>query len=104
MPRDGVPSICVDFAALTRENLDPQEGFVLSRVNGEWDVQSILKLCPMGEDEAMLIFARLLDRKLIRLGVGTGGPGGGAPRLRHSVGPVPSLLSSVLQSRSGGRL
>jgi hypothetical protein len=30
-------------------------------------VQSILKLCPMGEEEAMLIFARLLDRKLIRL-------------------------------------
>jgi hypothetical protein len=68
VPRDGVPSICVDFAALTRENLDPQEGFVLSRVNGQWDVQSILKLCPMGEDETMLIFARLLDRKLIRLG------------------------------------
>ena len=38
-----------------------------SRVNGEWDVQSILKLCPMGEDEALLIFARLLERKLIRL-------------------------------------
>jgi hypothetical protein len=68
VPPDGVPSICVDFAALTRENLDPQEGFVLSRVNGQWDVQSILKLCPMGEDETMLIFARLLDRKLIRLG------------------------------------
>ena len=67
IPRDGVPSICVDFATLTRENLDPHEGFVLSRVNGQWDVQSILKLCPMGEDEAMLIFARLLDRKLIRL-------------------------------------
>ena len=27
---------------------------MLSRVNGEWDVQSILKLCPMGEEEAML--------------------------------------------------
>jgi tetratricopeptide (TPR) repeat protein len=67
IPLDGVPSICVDFATLTRQNLDPHEGFVLSRVNGQWDVQSILKLCPMGEDEAMLIFARLLDRKLIQL-------------------------------------
>lgn len=63
---DGVPTIAVDLATLTRQNLDPHEGFVLSRVNGQWDVQSILKLCPMTEEEALLIFARLLDRKLIR--------------------------------------
>jgi len=36
-------------------------------VNGEWDVQSILKVCPMGEDAAIQIFARLLDRNLIAL-------------------------------------
>jgi hypothetical protein len=64
---DLVPRIAVDLATLTRQNLDPHEGFVLSRVNGEWDVQSILKLCPMNEDETLLIFARLLDRKLITL-------------------------------------
>ncbi len=64
---DQVPALAVDFATLTKQNLDPHEGFVLSRVNGQWDVQSILKLCPMGEEEAMLIFARLLDRKLIKL-------------------------------------
>ena len=67
VPRDKVPSLAVDLATLTRQKLDPQEGFVLSRVNGQWDVQSILKLCPMGEEEAMLIFARLLERKLIQL-------------------------------------
>jgi hypothetical protein len=67
IPRDKVPSLAVDFATLTKQNLDPQEGFVLSRVNGQWDVQSILKLCPMSEDEALLIFARLLERKLVRL-------------------------------------
>ncbi len=67
VPRDKVPSLAVDFVTLTKQNLDPHEGFVLSRVNGQWDVQSILKLCPMGEEEAMLIFARLLERKLISL-------------------------------------
>jgi hypothetical protein len=67
VPRDKVPSLAVDMATLTRQNLDPHEGFVLSRVNGQWDVQSILKLCPMGEEEAMLIFVRLLERGLIRL-------------------------------------
>jgi len=67
VPRDRVPRIAVDFATLTRQNLDPQEGFVLSRVNGEWDVESILRLCPMAEDETLLIFVRLLDRRLIEL-------------------------------------
>jgi hypothetical protein len=67
IPGTAVPRVRVDFQALTRESLDPQEGFVLSRVNGEWDVQSILKLCPMSEDDALLIFARLLDRNLIDL-------------------------------------
>jgi len=67
VPRDKVPTLAVTLADLTAEKLDPQEGFVLSRVNGEWDVQSILKLCPMGEDAALLIFARLLDRNLISL-------------------------------------
>jgi hypothetical protein len=67
IPRDKTPVLAVDLPTLTQQNLDPQEGFVVSRVNGQWDVQSILKLCPMGEDETLLIFARLLDRKLIRL-------------------------------------
>jgi hypothetical protein len=57
----------MDLPTLTRENFDSQEGFVLSRVNGEWDVQSILKLCPMAEEDALLIFARLLERKVIDL-------------------------------------
>jgi hypothetical protein len=62
---DKVPHLTVDFVTLTREKFDPQEGFVLSRVNGQWDVQSILKLCPMTEEEALLIFTRLLDRRVI---------------------------------------
>jgi hypothetical protein len=62
-----VPIVSMASLALCREAFDPQEGFVLSRINGQWDVGSILKLCPMSEDEALLIFARLLDRKVISL-------------------------------------
>jgi hypothetical protein len=62
-----VPVLLLDFKALTTQDLDAQEGFVVSRVNGEWDVQSILKLCPMKEDDALLIFARLVERKVIAL-------------------------------------
>jgi hypothetical protein len=62
-----VPVLLLDFKALTAQDLDAQEGFVVSRVNGEWDVQSILKLCPMQEDDALMIFARLLERGVIGL-------------------------------------
>ncbi len=64
---DKVPVLKADFQTLTRENFDSHEGFVLSRINGEWDVQSILKICPMSEEDALLIFVRLLDREVIVL-------------------------------------
>jgi hypothetical protein len=67
VPLDKVPLLLMDMGTLTKQNFDPQEGFVLSRVNGEWDVRSILKLCPMEEQDALLIFARLLERKVISL-------------------------------------
>ena len=67
VPLDGVPVLMMNVISLTRQNFDAREGFVLSRVNGEWDVRSILKLCPMAEEDALLIFARLLERKVIEL-------------------------------------
>jgi len=67
VPLDKVPAIRIGAMALTTEKFDAQEGFVLSRVNGQWNVQSILKVCPMSEEEALLIFVRLLDRKVIEL-------------------------------------
>ena len=62
-----VPVMKIGMAELTKMRFDPQEGFVLSRVNGEWSVASILKTCPMGEYEALLIFSRLLERGVIEL-------------------------------------
>jgi Domain of unknown function (DUF4388) len=67
VPPDKVPVLRMSMADLTRENIDPQEGFVLSRINGQWDVRSILKICPMSEESALLIFARLLSRGVIEL-------------------------------------
>jgi hypothetical protein len=67
VPLDKVPVLSIAYSELTRLDFDPQEGFVLSRVNGEWDVRSILKLCPIPEEEALLIFSRLLERSVIEL-------------------------------------
>jgi tetratricopeptide (TPR) repeat protein len=68
IPLTGVPRLRVTLVELAGLDLDPQEGFVLSRVNGEWDVDSITKICPMGEQEVLIIFKRLLDQGLIDFG------------------------------------
>jgi hypothetical protein len=67
VPLAKVPYLTMELAELTRQQFDPHEGFVISRVNGQWDVQSILKLCPMAEEDALMIFSRLVDRKVIEL-------------------------------------
>jgi hypothetical protein len=67
IPLEKVPVLRLTAMALAQQKFDPQEGFVLSRVNGQWDVRSILKLCPMPEDEVLVIFSRLVDRQVIEL-------------------------------------
>ncbi len=65
IPLNGVPRLKVTLVELAGLDLDPQEGFVVSRVNGEWDVDSITKICPMAEQEVLIIFKRLFDQGLI---------------------------------------
>lgn len=67
VPLDGIPELRIGAVALTQQRLDALEGFVVSRVNGQWDVRSILKLCPLPEDEAIMIFARLVERRIIAI-------------------------------------
>jgi hypothetical protein len=67
VPLEKVPTLRLTAVALAQRQFDPQEGFVLSRINGEWDVRSILKLCPMPEDEALAIFVRLVERQVVEL-------------------------------------
>jgi hypothetical protein len=67
VPLNKVPRMRLTAVALAQQQFDPQEGFVLSRINGQWDVQSILKLCPMPEADTLSIFSQLLDRQVIEL-------------------------------------
>src|SRR4029079_13488346 len=64
VPQDKVPVLRVTAMALTQMSFDPQEGFVLSRINGEWNARAILKLCPLPEDQALAILARLMEQKV----------------------------------------
>jgi hypothetical protein len=67
IPLDKVPVLRLTAVALSQQYFDPQEGFVLSRINGAWDVRALLKLCPMPEEDALIIFSRLLERQVIDL-------------------------------------
>ncbi len=47
--------------------LTPQEGFVLSRVNGQYDVETILKISPLQRLEGQVVLWKLLQGGHVRL-------------------------------------
>jgi hypothetical protein len=63
-----VPQLLVAPSDLTLQQIDPQEGFVLSRINGSWDIQSILSICPFREADCLRMIRDLLKRGVIGLG------------------------------------
>ena len=70
---DRVPELAVALAALTKRSFTPHEGFVLSRINGQWDVKSIMKISPMKELDVLIIFQKLLKDGVIRWKAKAGG-------------------------------
>ncbi len=60
-----LPRILVSPEQLEHERLGPQEGFVLSRINGESDIESILSVCPFREADSLRMIKNLLDSGII---------------------------------------
>ncbi len=60
-----VVRILVAPEQLEHERLGPQEGFVLSRINGELNVDSILSVCPFREADTVRMIKKLIDAKVI---------------------------------------
>ena len=60
-----MPRILVTTEQLEHERLGPQEGFVLSRINGESDIESILSVCPFREADSLRMIKKLLDSGII---------------------------------------
>jgi Domain of unknown function (DUF4388) len=61
-----VPEIAVPIAEITDRTFSPHEGFVLSRINGQWDVKAIMKISPIKELEVLMIFQKFLNDGVIR--------------------------------------
>jgi hypothetical protein len=64
---DKVPHVIIPFEELGTVQLTPQEGFILSRLDGIWDVRSIVSITPMPEVEALRLLKRLIDRGIVEL-------------------------------------
>ncbi|HKR64818.1 MAG TPA: DUF4388 domain-containing protein [Thermoanaerobaculia bacterium] len=54
-----VPHVAKPLEEITQMNFTPNEGFILSRINGQWDIGSLIKISPIRETDAMLIFYKL---------------------------------------------
>lgn len=61
----GVPRILISMDQLEHERLGPKEGFVLSRINGESDIESILSVCPFREADTLRMIKKLLDGGIV---------------------------------------
>jgi hypothetical protein len=56
-----VLTLKVPLEKLSSYDLTPQQGYIATRVNGIWDIASILKVCPMSQDEAHTAIRKLLE-------------------------------------------
>ena len=63
---DRIPELAIPISKLTEMNFSPHEGFVLSRINGTWDVKAIMKISPIKELEVLMIFQQLAKNGTIR--------------------------------------
>jgi len=62
-----VPKVSRSLDDITQMNFSPNEGFILSRINGQWDIGSLIKISPIRETDAMLIFHKLWRDGIIAL-------------------------------------
>jgi hypothetical protein len=62
---NAVPELAIPLSEVTAQTLSPQEGFILSRINGQWDVKAIMKISPMKELEVLMVFDRFLKAGVI---------------------------------------
>src|SRR5215510_4498770 len=60
-----VPRLLGSLEQLSNAWLGPQEGFVLSRINGELDIAGILSVCPFREADTLRMIKTLIDHGII---------------------------------------
>ncbi len=62
-----VPKLAVSMDQLTSLDVSAQEGFILTRIDGTYDLKSILKISPMPEIDALILFSKLFQAGHIKV-------------------------------------
>lgn len=62
-----VPKLLVDRSELDNYELTDAERYLAGRIDGRWDLLSLMRVSPLGEVEALITFKRLADRGIISL-------------------------------------
>jgi hypothetical protein len=67
LPASKIPRLQRSLDTLTGEPLSPAEMFLLSRIDGAWDVKSIIQVSPLREVEALRAMKKMREKGLIDL-------------------------------------
>jgi hypothetical protein len=67
MPPERILLLLKPLDQLTQEALTPEEGFIISRINGEWTIRDVVSIAPLSEVDALRTLRRLRQRGIIDL-------------------------------------
>jgi hypothetical protein len=67
LPPEAIPELSRPLEELTATNLQPEEFYLVSRIDGLWDLKSIIDIAPMREVDALRVLKRLYRTGAIRL-------------------------------------
>jgi Domain of unknown function (DUF4388) len=67
LPPKKIPVLKKSLESLLNQDLSPEEVFLVSRVNGSWDLKSIVSISPLREVDALRALKKLRERGIIDL-------------------------------------
>jgi hypothetical protein len=65
LPMSAKLDLAVPMSTLLKEDLTPQEGYMASRLTGEWDIDSVIKVSPLPRNQALNAIRRLYEKGLV---------------------------------------
>jgi hypothetical protein len=67
LPREKLLQLLKPVEEMEGERLSPEEFFLLSRIDGTWDVKSIIQISPIREIDALRTLKRMIEKGVIEL-------------------------------------
>ncbi len=67
LPEEQIPVLTKPIDSLSAESISPEEFFLLSRIDGSWNIKSIIQVSPMREVDALRTLTRMRECGMIEL-------------------------------------